>query len=251
VCSQQPLPLPVLIGAGIFVVVLIIGAVIFAGSGDDPAESATPTPSPPPPATTPPPPPPPPLVLGSADCAPSSCTGSGICVDGNIQCVPDPVVAELTFPGDIESMGLSDPDSQTYSRFEIEFSENVGSALNIPSGNVIVISIDPSSIKVTFAILPTSNNLQVVEGSGSPFLYDPADKLLQLASLASDSTSALYSEGSKFQELGVPLTTPVAIPDDLLSDTCEQLPPACTRAPVAAFLEQRQLQLYRFHLACH
>ena len=126
-----------------------------------------------------------------------------------------------------------------------KFAENVGSALNIPPGNVIVISIDPSSIKVTFSILPDSN-FQVVDGSDGQFSYDPADKLLQLASLAANSTSALYSTGSKFSELGEPLTTPVAIPDDLLSDDCELLPFTCTRAP-----EQRQLKLCRFHLGCH
>jgi hypothetical protein len=130
---------------------------------------------------------------------------------------PVAVVAELTFPVDIESVGAE--GTETRARFESDFADDVSTALGISAENIIVISITGGSITIEFAIVPDSN-FQIVDGGDGQFAFDPAERLTQLAAMVDDPESALYTtEGSTFAELGEPTNTPVAIPIELLDDS--------------------------------
>jgi hypothetical protein len=126
---------------------------------------------------------------------------------------PEPVVAQLSFAATTESVG--EDGSFARQQFERGFASDMAFALSVDPSYIIVLSISPGNVVIDFAILPDANfQVSTVEGRDGGYAYDPADKLVQLTAMLSDTSAPPV-----FADLGAPINTPVAIPAEQQDNT--------------------------------
>ena len=147
---------------------------------------------------------------------------------------PDPVVAELIFDVDIDSLNLP--------QFEQGFSQELARALEVPANSIIVLSVSGGSIAVRFSIVPEANFNSTGTGGYS---YDPRDKLADLQAMIQSADSVLFTDPRSrvFSNLGPPLNQVIVDLTDNLGSEGAAATCCCARAILGTRLQHmRRMQ---------